>query len=99
MKAEIPSSVLREDTPLLSVGYATPLYLQPIYQKRAVHCSFNCERYKGTVSYDKGICPVAEDLHFNKLFMHEYMRPGMSKEDMDDVVTAFIKVSQNLNEL
>lgn len=99
IKAEIPSAILREDTPIIAAGYVKPLYLQPLYQQRAAHCSFNCEKYKGTVDYSKGICPTAEKLHFEELFFHEYMRPGMSKEDMDDVVSAFHKVAENVAEL
>jgi perosamine synthetase len=99
IKAEIPSAILREDTPLISTGYTKPLYLQPIYQQRAVHCSFNCERYKGAVDYSKGICPNAEKLHFDELFLHEYMRPGMSKTDLGDFIEAFYKVAENINEL
>ncbi len=99
IKAEIPSAILREDTPLIGAGYVKPIYLQPLYQQRATYCSFNCERYKGQVDYSKGICPNAEKLHFEELFTHEYMRPGMSKADMDDVIAAFFKVSQNINEL
>ncbi|MFX8612621.1 hypothetical protein ABTM13_19355, partial [Acinetobacter baumannii] len=64
IKEEIPSAVLREDTPLIGAGYVKPLYLQPLYQQRATYCSFNCEKYKGSVSYDLGICPVAERFHF-----------------------------------
>lgn len=99
VKAEIPSAVLREDTPLLSFGYVRPLYLQPIYQNRIGSCSFNCPRYTGKVSYEKGICPNAELLHYEELFTHEYMRPGMSKEDLQDVVNAFTKVAENYKEL
>jgi len=99
VKAEIPSAVLREDTGLIGAGYVKPLYLQPLYQKRATHCSFNCEKYKGSVDYSKGICPVTEKLHFEELFTHEYMRPGMSKSDMDDVILAFNKVIENIDEL
>jgi perosamine synthetase len=99
IKAEIPSAVMREDTPLIEAGYVKPLYLLPIFQKRAMHCSFNCEKYKGSVNYSEGICPVVEKLHFHELFSHEYMRPGMSIQDMDTVVNAFYKVSENINEL
>ena len=98
VKAEIPSAILREDTPLMGSGYVRPLYLQPLYQQRATHCSFNCEKYKGHVNYNKGICPVAEKLHYEELITHEYIRPGMSKEDMMDV-NAIDKVSQNIDEL
>jgi len=99
IKAEIPSAILREDTPLIGAGYVKPLYLLPLFQQRATYCSFNCERYRGFVDYSKGICPVVEKLHFEELFTLEYMRPGISKEDMNDVIAAFIKVSQNIDEL
>lgn len=99
IKAEIPSAILREDTPLIGAGYVKPLYLQPLYQQRATHCAFNCEKYKGEVNYSKGICPNVEKLHFEELFTHEYMRPGMTKEDMDDVITAFQKVYESRDEL
>ncbi len=99
VKAEIPSAVLREDTPLIGCGYVRPLYLQPLFQKRATHCSFNCEKYKGSIDYSKGICPIVEKLHFEELFSHEYMRPGMSQEDMHDVIKAFNKVFENCDEL
>lgn len=99
VKAEIPSAILRENTPLLGVGYVKPLYLQPLYQQRAVNCSFNCERYKGKVDYSKGICPITENLHYRELFTLEYMRPGMSKSDLNDVISAFYKVAENVEEL
>ncbi len=99
LKAEIPSAVLREDTPLIGAGYVKPLYLQPLYQQRATHCSFNCEKYKGEVDYSKGICPNVEKLHFHELVTHEYMRPGMSDKDIADVIEAFNKVALNVEEL
>jgi len=99
VKAEIPSAILREDTPLMGSGYVRPLYLQPLYQQRATHCSFNCEKYKGQVNYNKGICPIAEKLHYEELITHEYIRPGMTKEDIMDVINAIDKVSKNIHEL
>jgi hypothetical protein len=33
------------------------------------------------------------------LFTHEFMRPGMTKSDLDDVVRAFEKVAENVAEL
>jgi perosamine synthetase len=75
-----------------------PLYLQPIYQQRAAF-AFNNDRFSGEIDYSKGICPVTERMHFDELMTHEYMRPGMSKEDMEDVVRAFEKVAKNVVEL
>ncbi|MEA1973662.1 MAG: DegT/DnrJ/EryC1/StrS family aminotransferase, partial [Candidatus Cloacimonadota bacterium] len=51
------------------------------------------------VNYTKVQCLVVEDMHFNKLVTHEFMRPGMKKSDMDDVVAAFKKVWGYRNEL
>jgi perosamine synthetase len=98
IKAEIPSAVLRETAPLIGAGYVRPLYLQPIYQQREGF-AFNNERFKSEVDYSKGICSVTEQMHFNELITHEYMRPGMSREDMEDVVRAFEKVAKNVVEL
>jgi perosamine synthetase len=99
IKAEVPSAVLRETAPLISAGYVKPLYLQPIYQQRVSVCSFNCNHYKGSVDYSKGICPVAEKMHFTELITHEYMRPGMTRSDLKDVINAFEKVVRYIDEL
>jgi dTDP-4-amino-4,6-dideoxygalactose transaminase len=99
IRAELPSAVMRETTPLISAGYVKPLYLQPFFQRRATLCSFNCPRYQGKCSYDRGLCPVAERMHFQELITHEYIRPGMTQSDLDDVVLAFEKVTENAAEL
>lgn len=99
MKAELPTMVLRESTPIIGCGFAPPLYLQPIYQQRIHKCSFNCPRYDGEVSYEKGLCPVTEKMFFEEVFTHEYMRPSFSKSDLEDVVNAYHKVYENVGEL
>jgi dTDP-4-amino-4,6-dideoxygalactose transaminase len=99
IKAELPSAIGREDTPLIAGGYVKPLYLAPLYQQRATHCAFNCEKYKGEVDYSKGSCPIVEKLHYEELFTHEYIKPGLSQEDLDDVIEGFKKVAENVNEL
>ena len=98
LKAEVPSAVLRETAPLIGAGYVKPLYLQPIYQQKAAW-AFDKRLYKKEVNYNKGLCPVAEKMHFDVLFTHEYMRPGMDKNDMDDVVNAIEKIFENSKEL
>lgn len=98
LKAEIPSAVLRETAPLIGAGYVKPLYLQPIYQKKAAW-AFNPALCKNVPSYELGTCKVAEQMHFHELITHEYMRPGMTEKDMMDVVDAFTKVFENIDEL
>lgn len=99
MKAELPTMILRESTPIIGCGFAPPLYLQPIYQQRIHKCSFNCPRYDGNVSYEKGLCPVTEKMFFEEVFTHEYMRPSFTKSDLEDVVNAYYKVYENVAEL
>jgi len=96
VRAELPVTELREgEGPLLSCGYVKPLYLQPLYQKRIVYGSGGYPFNKSDVSYDKGICSVAERMHEKEFFCHELMRPGMTRDDLDDVVRAFEKVWEN----
>jgi len=98
LKAEVPSAVLRETAPLLGAGYVKPLYLQPIYQQKA-SWAYNPALYSGDVNYAPGLCPVTERMHFHELITHEFMRPGMSEEDMMDVVRAVDKIFSNVAEL
>ncbi|MBU4334466.1 MAG: DegT/DnrJ/EryC1/StrS family aminotransferase, partial [Candidatus Omnitrophica bacterium] len=76
-------------------GYMKPLYLQELYQKRIGYggkgCPFQCHHYDGEVSYEKGICPVAEKMYEKQYFGFEYLKAPNTLEDMKDVVMAFKK--------
>ncbi len=98
LNAELPTAILRETTTLIGCGYVKPLYLAPIYQKK-VAFAFQLNENTKNINYSQGICPIAEDMHFNKLFYHEFMRPGMTQKDMQDVIYAFEKVFENIDEL
>ncbi len=99
LKAEIPSSHLRETTPLVGAGYTRPLYLLPVFQKKLTSCSFACPRYEGEAKYELGLCPTAEKMHFEEVFTHEFIRPSMSKSDVNDVLNAFEKILSHGDEL
>ena len=104
LKAELPVSEMRErEGPLISGGYVKPLYLQPMYQELVgygtVSCPFTCPHYEGTVDYSEGLCPVAENAHNSTLISHELMRPPMNEADLNDVIAAFHKVFENLDDL
>jgi dTDP-4-amino-4,6-dideoxygalactose transaminase len=98
MKAELPSAHLRETTPLMGAGYVKPQYLSPLYQKRS-HPAYHWNGSQSQVDYSQGICPVTEQMHYHELFTHEYIRGGMSKSDLDQVIEAFNKVANNIGEL
>jgi len=80
-------------------GYVEPLYMQPIYQKRASICSYSCPKYKGKVSYAKGICPVTEEMHYKKLVFTTLVHHSLSRKDVEDVAIAVVKVADNIGSL
>jgi len=103
VKAELPATKLREaEGAQLGIGYVEPLYLLPLFQKRMAFGKdgypFNLIKDRD-ISYKKGICPVVERIQEKELFSHEFMRPPVTKEDMDDVVKAFKKVFDNRAEI
>lgn len=91
-----PTEQMAPEERFIYTGYVEPLYLQMIFQStNGIKCSFNCPHYKGWVNYQKGICPVTERMHQKELFNHEYMRPPMTKKDLDDFIMAFEKVYEH----
>ena len=55
----------------IAEGYQKPLYLNPIYQKKQIYphsrFPFISKEYPHKVSYQKGICPVAERMYEKEL--------------------------------
>ncbi len=102
VKAELMPIELRETEGIkVSGGYCRPLYLLPMFQQKIAYGknSYPWSASDRKYDYSKGICPVVEDLYYNKLFIHEYIRPGMKKSDLDDVIAAFTKVWENKDEI
>lgn len=104
LRAELPVTRRREgEGPLIGGGYVKPIYLEPMYQHKIAYGSegypFVSPLYKGTVDYSRGSCPNVERAHFERVILHEMMRPGMSNTDLDDVAAAFHKVWYALPEL
>lgn len=76
-------------------GYVKPLYLNPIYHENK---PFPYKFYKGTASYEKGLCPVAERLHEKELASTMILRPPANENDLKDVINAIDKVIENKHE-
>jgi dTDP-4-amino-4,6-dideoxygalactose transaminase len=99
VKAELaPCQMRMSDGVLIGAGYVAPLYRQSFYQKR-IHPVFNSASQEAIASYELGNCPTVEYAHESTVITHELMRPGMSQHDLSDVVTAFRKVSEHINQL
>ena len=95
-------ALLAEGIPF-AAGYVKPIYLEPSYQKRIVYgkqgCPFACGFYQGKADYSKGICPLTEKMHEKELMMTGICKYPHTKEDMDDVVKAFEKIYENIDDL
>lgn len=93
VKAELPCFALREKEGVkLGAGYVKPIYNLPIFQKRVALQGGANGLSNSWQNYTEGLCPIVEDLHFNRLVTHEFIVPSMSYADIDDVVLAFEKV-------
>ncbi len=87
---------LRAEGVAMGIGYVKPLYLQPLYQRQELFKSGYPFRAPANASlrrnYERGVCPVAERLHFSQLVVNEYVRPPHSLADVDDIVRAIRRV-------
>lgn len=75
-----------------SAGYVRPLYFAPLYQNRQ-HFAF--EHYRGSASYERGICPTAERLYEREVMLTGIVRSPATGADMDDIVNAMQKVMEH----
>ncbi len=87
----------------LGQGYVEPIYLEPLYQKKIVYgdkgCPFTCGFYKGKPDYSKGLCPVTERLYEKEMLVTALCRYPVKKRDIDDIVRAFKKIFDHLDDL
>ena len=97
----IVESLRAEGVPV-SDGYCN-LHLLPMYQKKIAygkgHFPWGASFYKGQVKYDKGICPVAEELQDHKYMGLNVCSYDYSNRDVELIIQAFIKVWDNLSSL
>jgi dTDP-4-amino-4,6-dideoxygalactose transaminase len=101
-RTNIVRALEAEGVPGMGAGY-TNLHLLPMYQKKIAYGSSGfpwssdiCHR---DVSYQKGICPVGEELHDTSFFALAMCLHDLSDEDTDLISNAFRKVWSQLDEL
>jgi len=79
------------------------LHLLPMYQKKIAYGKngfpWNSDIYKGSVSYGKGTCPVAEDLNNNRYLGIGLCGYQFFDEEINLIIKAFQKVWDNLGKL
>lgn len=99
LQAELMPIELREAEGVkITKGYSAPLYMQPLFVNKLAYGEAGFPFDSG-ISYDVGICPTCEKICKEETIFHELMRPFMTRSDLDDVIEAFHKVANNMDEL
>jgi len=79
------------------------LHLLPMYQTRIAYGTrgfpWKSEFYRGNVSYEKGICPVAENLNDNTFLKIPICDYEFNNNEVQKVIKAFNKVWDQLEKL
>lgn len=101
-RARVVEALVAEGVKGVSGGY-TNIHLLPMYQQRIAYGSkgfpWTAEFCHRDVSYDKGICPVAELLHDSTYMGFAMCMYEMTDDDVDMLVRAFHKVWAQLASL
>ena len=83
-----------EGIPVYYPYLAMPVYLFDCIKNKNIYgktsCPFDCHLYENEVSYEKGLCPIAEDTLTNMMILpcNEFM----TNEDAEDIANTFKKV-------
>jgi dTDP-4-amino-4,6-dideoxygalactose transaminase len=90
--------VLQAEGIPVSVGYSKPLYKEP-YLEYFKKCPLSCPYYSKSVDYSNVKMPAAEKACYQEgLWLPQYVLLG-SKNDMDDIISAFEKIRENIDEI
>ena len=99
VKAELQPEEGRIDKGVpIGCGYIKPIYLMPLFQQfyknhNGAHWAIK------DYSYNRCDCPVAEKLWKDELFIHTMCGLDLTLRDQQDIIDAFFKVSENMEEL
>jgi len=101
-RARIIEALEAEGVPGLFGRYMN-LHLLPMYQRKIAYgrggFPWSGGVYKGSVSYERGICPLAEDLHDRRFLGIQMCLHRYTNRETDLVIRAFRKVWEQLGDL
>ncbi|MGZ3708027.1 MAG: DegT/DnrJ/EryC1/StrS family aminotransferase, partial [Bdellovibrionota bacterium] len=101
-RAKLVEALRAEGIPGVGQGYQN-VHRLPMFQKKIAYGKkgfpWSADSYQGDVSYRKGICPVAEELHDVTMIGLGFCMHHYSDQEVDQVVRAFRKVWANLDQL
>ena len=99
---KIKKALQAEGVEGLISGYAN-IHLLPIFQKKIAYGSkgfpWSSDICKREIDYNKGICPVAEELNDKTFLGYEMCLHNLNEKDTNLIIDAFKKVWNNLDEL
>ena len=97
-RKKIFQALVNEGVPALQEGYQN-IHLLPVFQHKIAYGSKNFPWVEGkktnNVSYKKGICPIAENLHDNTMLGISLCMYEFNKSEINLVIEAFKKVWYN----
>jgi len=82
-----------------SAGYVRPLYLLPLFQRKIATGSEGFPFTLTERTYDKGICPVVERMHFEELLAFVLCNWQLDDESCEQIGRAIAKVHKYKDEL
>ena len=94
-RARLVEALDAEGVAGLGQGYEN-LHLLPMFQNKMAYGSngfpWSADICKREVNYNKGICPIAEELHDTSLILFPMCLHDLSSKDVELIVSAFKKV-------
>jgi len=101
-RSRIYAALEAEGVTGLAAGYAN-VHLLPMYQRKIAYGSkgfpWTADICKRNVSYEKGICPVAEEMHDKSFLGFAMCLNELVHDDVDLIVVAFKKVWDQMGSL
>ncbi len=81
-------------------GYVPPLYWLPVFQKKIAIGKKGFPFNLGPdISYEKGLCPVAEKFHLNEAMGFDICDISVTDKQISLIIDAFLKVYENKDKL
>ncbi len=80
-------------------GYLAPLYMLPIFQKRIAMGRDGFPFNQSDIVYEQGMCPVVEDMKYNKMLGFEPCIYDISDADLLLIEDVFAKIAENIGVL
>jgi perosamine synthetase len=86
----------------LREGYVRPIYLEPMYQRKVAFKGggpFSSNENLVELKYEKGLCPVAENVHEQTLIFGKFCRWPLTIQHIEEIALAFEKVFESKKNL